>query len=79
VVGGVAANRAVRAELEAVAAAEGLAFHAPPLALCGDNAVMIAWAALERGDAGDPLDAPVRARWPLDPAAEPAVGAGVKA
>ena len=79
VVGGVAANRAVRAELEAVAAAEGLAFHAPPLALCGDNAVMIAWAALERGGAGDPLDAPVRARWPLDPEAEPAIGAGVKA
>ena len=79
VVGGVAANRAVRAELEAVAAAAGLGFHAPPLALCGDNAVMIAWAALERGGAGDPLDAPVRARWPLDPAAEPAVGAGVKA
>jgi N6-L-threonylcarbamoyladenine synthase len=79
VVGGVAANRRVRAELEAVAAAERLGFCAPPLALCGDNAVMIAWAALERRGAGDPLDAPVRARWPLDPDAEPAIGAGVKA
>jgi N6-L-threonylcarbamoyladenine synthase len=78
VVGGVAANRAVRAALEGVAARAGLGFHAPPLALCGDNAVMIAWAALERGGE-DPLDAPVRARWPLDPAAEPAIGAGVKA
>jgi N6-L-threonylcarbamoyladenine synthase len=79
VVGGVAANRAVRGELEAVAAGEGLAFHAPPLALCGDNAVMIAWAALERGGAGDPLETRVRARWPLDSDAEPAIGAGVKA
>jgi N6-L-threonylcarbamoyladenine synthase len=79
VVGGVAANGTVRAALEAVAAGAGLGFHAPPLALCGDNAVMIAWAALERGGSGDPLDAPVRARWPLDPDAEPAIGAGVKA
>ena len=79
VVGGVAANGTVRAALEAVAAGAGLGFHAPPLSLCGDNAVMIAWAALERGGSGDPLDAPVRARWPLDPDAEPAIGAGVKA
>ncbi len=79
VVGGVAANRTVRAALLAVADAEGLSFHAPPPALCGDNAVMIAWAALERRGGGDPLDAPVRARWPLDPDAEPAIGAGVKA
>ena len=79
VAGGVAANHAVRSALERVARAEGLAFTAPPLALCGDNAVMIAWAALERAGAGDALDAPVRARWPLDPDAEPAIGAGVKA
>lgn len=79
VAGGVAANGAVRARLERVAAAAGLAFVAPPLPLCGDNAVMIAWAALERGGAGDALDAPVRARWPLDPGATPAIGAGIKA
>ena len=27
----------------------------------------------------DPLDTPARARWPLDPGAEPVRGAGVKA
>jgi N6-L-threonylcarbamoyladenine synthase len=42
---------------------------------------MIAWAGAERFAAGltDPLDAPARARWPLDPNAERARGAGVKA
>jgi N6-L-threonylcarbamoyladenine synthase len=42
---------------------------------------MIAWAGQERLALGlvDDLSAPARARWPLDPAAEPALGAGVKA
>ena len=42
---------------------------------------MIAWAGLERLRLGltDTLDAPARARWPLDPDAEPAPFAGVKA
>ena len=46
----------------------GLRFVAPPLRLCGDNAVMIAWAALERLRLGhsDPLDQAPRPRWPLD-------------
>ena len=66
--GGVAANRAVRAALESVAAAAGIGFFAPPLALCTDNAVMVAWAGIERLRAGlaSPLDAPARPRWPLD-------------
>jgi N6-L-threonylcarbamoyladenine synthase len=81
VAGGVAANAAVRAALEALAAAHGLPFSAPPLWMCTDNAAMIAWAGLERFRAGahDPLDTPARARWPLDPTAEKARGAGVKA
>ncbi len=82
VAGGVAANAVVRDRLETLAGEQGLAFAAPPLRWCGDNAAMIAWAALERRSAGfadDPLDAPVRARWPLDPGAEPAIGAGIKA
>ena len=56
-------------------------FVAPPAWLCTDNAAMIAWAGVERFAAGlvDPLDVPARARWPLDPAAERARGAGVKA
>jgi N6-L-threonylcarbamoyladenine synthase len=82
VAGGVAANAAVRAALAELAAARGLRFSAPPLALCTDNAAMIAWAALERletGHASDPLDVSARPRWPLDSAAEPVRGAGVKA
>ena len=40
---------------------------APPLRLCTDNAVMVAWAGIERLRAGlaDPLDHEPRARWPL--------------
>jgi len=81
VAGGVAANKAVRGALEALASDHGLPFSAPPLWLCTDNAAMIAWAGLERFRAGanDPLDTPARARWPLDPHAEKARGAGVKA
>ena len=82
VAGGVAANRAVRAALEALAAESGLPFVAPPPALCTDNAAMIAWAGVERltlsGFRPDPLDLAARPRWPLDPAAEPVRGAGVK-
>jgi N6-L-threonylcarbamoyladenine synthase len=81
VAGGVAANRAVRAALEQVAAEHGLRFVAPPLWLCTDNAAMIAWAGAERFEAGltDALDVPARARWPLDPEGERVRGAGVKA
>ncbi|MFN3943543.1 MAG: tRNA (adenosine(37)-N6)-threonylcarbamoyltransferase complex transferase subunit TsaD [Allosphingosinicella sp.] len=81
VAGGVAANQAVRGALTGLADAHGLPFVAPPLWLCTDNAAMIAWAGALRFEAGltDGLDAPARARWPLDPDAEKARGAGVKA
>jgi N6-L-threonylcarbamoyladenine synthase len=81
VAGGVAANGAVRGALQALAARHALPFIAPPLWLCTDNAAMIAWAGAERFAAGltDPLDVEARARWPLDPTAEKARGAGVKA
>ena len=81
VAGGVAANGPVRAALAALAASEGRAFSVPPGWLCTDNAAMIAWAGAERLGAGliDGLDAPARARWPLDAAAEAVRGAGAKA
>ena len=81
VAGGVAANQQVRAALENLATSQGMRFVAPPLALCTDNAAMIAWAGCERLALGqfDPLDIAARPRWPLDPDAEPVRGAGVKA
>jgi N6-L-threonylcarbamoyladenine synthase len=67
VAGGVAANGAVRQALDGVANARGLPMLAPPLRLCTDNAVMVAWAGLERLRCGalDPLSHNPRPRWPL--------------
>ena len=81
VAGGVAANQPIRAALEQFAARHDLAFVAPPLALCTDNAAMIAWAGIERLRLGqsDPFDFAPRPRWPLDEQAAPVRGAGVKA
>jgi len=81
VAGGVAANAAIRTALADLAAQQGHRFAVPPAWLCTDNAAMIAWAGAERFAAGlvDGLDAPARARWPLDASAEKVRGAGVKA
>jgi N6-L-threonylcarbamoyladenine synthase len=71
VAGGVAANGAVRARLQASAVAHGFSFTAPPLRYCTDNAAMIALAGAERLAAGftDDLNVAARPRWPLDAAA----------
>ncbi len=83
VAGGVAANKTLRARLEAEAAAQGFAFAAPPLKWCTDNAAMIALAGAERLALGqvDTLDVAARARWPLDEdsaANTPIYGSGKK-
>ncbi len=81
VAGGVAANTALREALTKTAAKAGMPLAVPPQALCTDNAVMIAWAGIERLKLGliDALDFKARPRWPLDPGAPKATGAGVKA
>ena len=81
VAGGVAANQVIRSALRHLAEHEARRFSVPPGWLCTDNAAMIAWAGAERFAAGitDGLDAPARARWPLDESAEKVRGAGVKA
>lgn len=68
VAGGVAANAAVRGALIDVAAQAGVAMVAPPARLCTDNAVMVAWAGIERLRLGlsDPLSHAPRPRWPLE-------------
>ena len=78
VAGGVAANRAIRAGIETVLTGTALPFIAPPLALCTDNAAMIAWAGLERFRAGqcDDMTLSARPRWPLDPGAVALIGSG---
>lgn len=68
VAGGVAANATLRTGLQAAAEAHGFRFVAPPLRLCSDNAVMVAWAGIERLRLGwtDSLAHAPRPRWPLD-------------
>jgi N6-L-threonylcarbamoyladenine synthase len=81
VAGGVAANKHIREQLSVTAATAGLSLVAPPARLCTDNAAMIAWAGIERLRLGhrDSFDFAPRPRWPLDPTAPKAIGAGIKA
>lgn len=68
VAGGVAANQSVRAMIQKLADKHQLVFSAPPIGLCTDNGVMIAWAGMERFllNKTDTLDFKARPRWPLE-------------
>ena len=65
--GGVASNIALREALKNLALKNNLIFEAPPISLCTDNGVMIAWAGIERFKKGlvDKLDFKPRPRWHL--------------
>ncbi len=74
VAGGVGANRALRARLEEIAAAEGGVARYPRLEFCTDNGAMIAHVGALRLAAGEAPTAElaVRPRWPLDTLHPPA-------
>lgn len=78
VAGGVAANKAIRARLDATMTGLGGQLVVPPGNLCTDNGAMIAWAGAERLALGltDGFDVAARPRWPLDDVAVPMVGHG---
>lgn len=80
VAGGVAANMAIRGALEELASEFGATFIAPPLALCTDNAAMIAYAAMEQMATREPdgMNLSARPRWPLDQTAPAMLGSGKK-
>ncbi|WP_420569012.1 tRNA (adenosine(37)-N6)-threonylcarbamoyltransferase complex transferase subunit TsaD [Thalassovita sp.] len=80
VAGGVAANQAIRGALETVCETNGVRFTAPPLALCTDNAAMVAYAGAERFLAGhaDDMTLVARPRWPLDRKSPALLGGGKK-
>ena len=73
VAGGVGANHALRARLDAEAKQRGFAVFYPPLELCTDNGAMIAYAGALRLTHGAPADGrfTVRPRWALDELAAP--------
>jgi tRNA N6-adenosine threonylcarbamoyltransferase len=81
VAGGVAANQYLKSELTKIAQLRKIKLTIPPPVLCTDNGAMIAWAGIEKFKLGqfDSLALAARARWPLDPNAEPAPYAGYKA
>lgn len=80
VAGGVASNQTIRAALETVSNAADIPFVAPPLALCTDNAAMIAYAAIEQmqNRDADGMDLSARPRMPLDTTSQAMLGSGKK-
>lgn len=66
VAGGVSANQTLRNTLSNLAQAENKRVFFPPLQICGDNALMIAYAAsLKSVPRKNSLQIEVKARWPI--------------
>jgi N6-L-threonylcarbamoyladenine synthase len=77
--GGAAANRLLRRELSRWAGEREVDLRLVPLTWSGDNAAMIAWAALlrdRRGLRDDPLEADAASRLPLTGEAGESAGQG---
>ncbi len=68
IAGGVSANKELRRQLKLALEKLGGQVFYPGLRFCTDNGAMIAYAGAQRLLAGevDPVEAPVRPRWPLD-------------
>ncbi len=66
--GGVASNELLRSSLNKIILSKKMDFYVPPVELCTDNGIMVAWAGLERYRLGlsDPLSFKPKPRWPLD-------------
>ena len=78
VVGGVAANKEIRYELEQVAIEKGFKFLSVPTKYCTDNAAMIAYLGFEKYISSNynNTDLTVKPRWPLDKTSKPILGFG---
>jgi N6-L-threonylcarbamoyladenine synthase len=68
IAGGVASNTSIRTSLAEAARLKEFRLVAPPARLCSDNAVMVAWAGVERFRLGqeDGIEVNARPRWPLE-------------
>ena len=80
IAGGVASNLSIRDNLAKLAKEKNFVSVFPPVNLCSDNAVMIAWAGIERYKINlvNNLEFPSKARWPLDSSAPFLKGSGLK-
>ena len=68
VAGGVAANKTIRDSLKELCKELNVHFSAPPIALCTDNGLMIAYAGAQiyLGGSEDNMSLSPRPRWPID-------------